>query len=143
MKKVCILLALFAVALMPLDNVVANETIDIGFAVATTGHAARVGLKAFNGATIALNEINAADGILGKKLKLVLEDHKCEPTEGVNAASKLIFKDKVVVLIADTSQYAWSGACAHYTWPHCTLNPRIRQDGVLDALDIFEVLCYA
>ena len=102
MKKVFILLALFAVALMPLDNVVAKETIDIGFAVATTGHAARVGLKAFNGATIALNEINAADGILGKKLKLVLEDHKCEPTEGVNAASKLIFKDKVVVLIADT-----------------------------------------
>jgi len=101
MKKIFISLVLFAVALMPLDNASAKETIDIGFTVATTGHAARVGLKALNGATVALNEINAAGGILGKKLKLVLEDHKCEPTEGVNAASKLIFKDKVDVLIAD------------------------------------------
>jgi len=101
MKKLLILLMLFALALIPLEKAGAKETIDIGFVVATTGHAARVGLKALDGARVAVNEINAAGGVLGKKLNLVVEDHKCEPTEGVNAANKVIFKDKVDVLIAD------------------------------------------
>ncbi|MBW1613809.1 MAG: ABC transporter substrate-binding protein, partial [Deltaproteobacteria bacterium] len=91
MKNVLILLTLLTIALIPLNNVAAKGTIDIGFTVATTGHAARVGLKALHAASVAVNEINEAGGVLGKDLKLVVEDHKCEPTEGVNAANKLIF----------------------------------------------------
>ncbi len=102
MKKTVLLSFLLGMILTPFGSAWANDTLHIGFAVATTGHAARVGLKALDGARIAVNEINAAGGVLNKKLQLIVEDHKCEPTEGVNAASKLIFKDKVDVLIADT-----------------------------------------
>ncbi len=102
MKKTALLSFLLAIVLISFGSAGANDAINIGFAVATTGHAARVGLKALDGAKIAVNEINSAGGVLDKKLHLIVEDHKCEPTEGVNAASKLIFKDKVDVLIADT-----------------------------------------
>lgn len=102
MKKTTLLSLLLGIVLIPFGSAWANDTINIGFAVATTGHAARVGLKALHGAKVAVNEINDAGGVLNKKLRLVVEDHKCEPTEGVNAASKLIFQDKVDVLVADT-----------------------------------------
>lgn len=102
MRKSLLILTALGLALILPNGVTAKDAIDIGFAVATTGHAARVGLKALNGAKVAINEINSHGGVLGKQLNIIVEDHKCEPTEGVNAASKLIFKDKVDVLIADT-----------------------------------------
>jgi branched-chain amino acid transport system substrate-binding protein len=101
MKKAFFVLVLLAFTTSPFA-VFSAETIDIGFTVATTGQAARVGLKALQGANIAIEEINSAGGVLGKKLRLIVEDHKCEPTEGINAINKLIFQNKVSALVADT-----------------------------------------
>jgi branched-chain amino acid transport system substrate-binding protein len=55
------------------------------------------------GAKIAEDQINAAGGVLGRKIQLVVEDNKSNPTEAVATAEKLIGKDKVPVMMG-----AWS-----------------------------------
>src|SRR3954451_13715814 len=53
-----------------------------------------------NGAKTAMEEINAAGGVLGRKIKFVTEDGACNPSQSVAAAEKLISQQKVVALIA-------------------------------------------
>jgi branched-chain amino acid transport system substrate-binding protein len=52
---------------------------------------------------MAEEQINAAGGVLGRKIQLVVEDNKSNPTEAVATAEKLIAKDKVPVMMG-----AWS-----------------------------------
>src|SRR5690606_37868393 len=55
------------------------------------------------GAKIAAAEINDNGGVLGKKLQLIIEDNKSNPTEASNVTEKLIVRDKVPALLG-----AWS-----------------------------------
>ena len=48
--------------------------------------------------TIAIDEINAKGGVLGRPLELVRRDDEGNPAKGVTAARELIFKEKVAVL---------------------------------------------
>lgn len=81
----------------------AQEVIKIGVNQPLTGVVAASGNYVTNGAKIAADEINANGGINGKKIRLVIEDNKSNPTEAVNAAEKLIVRDKVTVMLG-----AWS-----------------------------------
>ena len=51
---------------------------------------------------MALEEINQAGGVLGKKVDLIIEDDTGEPSVGIAAAEKLLTRDKVVALIGAT-----------------------------------------
>ena len=84
-------------------NALAQETIKIGVTQPLTGAFAASGNYVAQGAKIAEDEINKAGGVLGKKLQLIIEDNKSNPTEAVSTVEKLIQKDKVPVLIG-----AWS-----------------------------------
>src|SRR6186997_2866003 len=77
----------------------AQETIKVGVIQPLTGAFAASGTYVVNGAKIAADEINAKGGILGKKLELVIEDNKSNPTEAAAVAEKLITSDKVPVLM--------------------------------------------
>ena len=81
----------------------AQETIKIGVTQPLTGAFAASGNYVAQGAKIAEDEINQAGGVLGKKIQLIIEDNKSNPTEAVSTVEKLIEKDKVPVLIG-----AWS-----------------------------------
>ena len=50
------------------------------------------------GAELAIDQINAAGGVLGKKLELITRDDGGNPGEAVRAAEELISSDKVAVL---------------------------------------------
>jgi len=76
----------------------AQETIKIGVIQPLTGSVAYNGLTYVNGAKLAVERRNAAGGVLGKKIELVIEDGQCRPANSVNAAEKLIVRDKVVAL---------------------------------------------
>jgi branched-chain amino acid transport system substrate-binding protein len=76
----------------------AQETIKIGVIQPLTGSVAYNGGTWVNGAKLAADEINAKSGVLGKKIELVIEDGQCKPANSVNAAEKLIQRDKVAVL---------------------------------------------
>lgn len=76
----------------------AQETIKIGVIEPLTGSVAYNGLASLNGAKLAVERRNAAGGVLGRKIELVVEDGQCRPANSVNAAEKLIQRDKVVAL---------------------------------------------
>ena len=75
------------------------QTIKIGVNEPLTGAFAASGTYVVNGAKIAADEINAKGGVLGKKIELVIEDNKSNPTEAAAVAEKLITSDKTPVLM--------------------------------------------
>jgi len=77
----------------------AQETIKIGVLEPLTGPFAASGTYVMNGAKIAADQINAKGGVLGKKLELIIEDNKSNPTEAASVAEKLMVRDKVPVLM--------------------------------------------
>jgi len=76
----------------------ADDTIKIGLVTALSGESARAGEALTRGLTIAIDELNAKGGALGKKFELVRRDDEAQPAKGVTAARELIFKEKVAVL---------------------------------------------
>jgi len=76
--------------------------IKIGVAEALSGGAAQYGFSIRNGFTLAAEEINAAGGINGDKIVLVVEDEQGKKEEAINAFKKLIFQDKVLMLFGPT-----------------------------------------
>jgi branched-chain amino acid transport system substrate-binding protein len=77
----------------------AADTIKIGVNEPLTGAFAASGTYVVNGAKIAADEINAKGGVLGRKIELVIEDNKSNPTEAAAVAEKLITSDKTPVMM--------------------------------------------
>jgi branched-chain amino acid transport system substrate-binding protein len=67
-----------------------NEPITIGAVLPLTGEAAHWGIPPRNGAELAIDQINGAGGIVGRKLKLSVEDDRCQPADGVSAFNKIM-----------------------------------------------------
>jgi len=82
-------------------------TIALGVIMPLTGDAASYGESENRAIQIAVDEINAAGGIDGRRIKLVLEDGKCDPQAAGTAAQKLVNVDKVKIVIG--------GACSGET----------------------------
>jgi branched-chain amino acid transport system substrate-binding protein len=90
---------LFAAVLLSLGIANANaQAIKIGLVTALSGQSARAGEAITRGLTVAIDEINARGGVLGRKLELVRRDDEATPAKGVIAARELLFKEKVAVL---------------------------------------------
>lgn len=77
----------------------AAEPIVIGFITALTGPTSLWGNQEANGAKLRVEEINAAGGVLGRPLKLIIYDHKGTPQEGVLAYRRLVDEDKAVAVL--------------------------------------------
>ena len=84
-----------AAAAAGLTAAAAEETIRIGFNVPLTGFAAADGTSARIGAELAVEQINAAGGVGGKALELVIYDDQASPKEAVPIATRLIEQDGV------------------------------------------------
>lgn len=50
-----------------------------------------------------MEEINAAGGVLGRKIQLITEDNQSKAGESATIAKKLISRDKVVALIGEVA----------------------------------------
>ena len=73
------------------------QPIVIGVSTAQTGPAATAAEWELWGVNLAVEEINAAGGVLGRKLEILVMDNKCNPSEAVNVANKLV-EAKVVAI---------------------------------------------
>lgn len=74
----------------------------IGGLAPLTGNVAQYGIAAYQGAMLAVQEINDAGGILGgRKINFICEDEKGDATEAVTAYNKLVQNDKIVALVGD------------------------------------------
>jgi len=96
------LAAFSALAAVGASGAAAAADIKLGAAEALTGPAAQYGLSIKNGLELALEEINAAGGVKGNKLTLVLEDEQGRKEQAIDVFKKLIFQDKVLMLFGPT-----------------------------------------
>jgi len=78
-----------------------GDAYKIGLISPMSGANARYGAFANRGAALAVKEINAAGGVLGKKIELVSGDSQCVPAEGVSATKRMITFDKLPIIIGD------------------------------------------
>jgi branched-chain amino acid transport system substrate-binding protein len=89
-----LLFAIIAATLMP-AAALAAENIKIGFPMPLSGPASVYGVPITKGAEMAVQEINANGGVLGRKLELLTRDSKASADEAVRLARELIIKDNV------------------------------------------------
>ncbi len=97
--KSLVLRSLMLAAVVFSAPAVAQEEVRIGLIEPLTGSVAYNGNSVVEGAKLAIAEVNAAGGVLGKQVKLMIEDGQCQPATSVNAVEKLVQKDKAVLLV--------------------------------------------
>ncbi|NSW82173.1 MAG: ABC transporter substrate-binding protein [Syntrophothermus sp.] len=78
-----------------------EEVVKLGFLGALTGSVANYGIPGKKGMEMAIDELNAKGGILGKKVVGIYEDNKGESSEVANITQKYISRDKVNAIIGD------------------------------------------
>lgn len=90
--------ALALAAQHPLLRAQGKEPIRIGILIPLTGATSQFGATMSRAAQIAAEEINAAGGVHGRRVEVVIEDDQSNPEAAVRAARKLIDLDRVVAI---------------------------------------------
>lgn len=76
----------------------AQDTLKVGLVAAMSGQSAKSGEAIVRGLSVAIDEINAKGGVLGKKVELVVRDDESNPAKGVVAARELVQREKVAMM---------------------------------------------
>jgi branched-chain amino acid transport system substrate-binding protein len=80
-----------------------QEVIRIGEYASMTGKEATYGQASHKGTLLAVEEVNQAGGVLGKKLVLLTEDNQSKPGESATIVKKFISRDKVVAVLGEVA----------------------------------------
>lgn len=99
MKTPALLLALLASA----TALVAADPIKVGEFACLTGKDATFGQSQHKGIQLALEELNAAGGVLGRPFELITEDNQSKPGESATIAKKLLSRDKVIAILGEVT----------------------------------------
>jgi branched-chain amino acid transport system substrate-binding protein len=75
-----------------------TDPIKIGYLPALTGPSSSTGIGINRGTELAVNEINAAGGIKGRKIELISRDTQSDPTKAVNAVAELTQRQKASII---------------------------------------------
>src|SRR5882757_3060960 len=95
---------LLGIACHPAEQPAAASTdIPIGVYAATSGSEAAFGQATVEGEKLAAEEINNNGGVLGKKIRLVMEDDQGKAEEAASVVTKLITHDNVLAIIGENS----------------------------------------
>ena len=68
-----------------------------------TGTTATFGISTKNGIDMAIDEVNKAGGVLGKKVRVIVEDDQGKPEEAQTVVTKLITKDQVIAVLGEVA----------------------------------------
>ena len=92
-------LAFFFGLLMVCPLTYAADTIKVGIVDTYTGPATTFTMDVLDGFKLAVNEINAKGGVLGKKIEYTTRDEKFKPDIGLAMAKELVLKENVDILM--------------------------------------------
>ena len=112
-----------------------GDTIKIGEFASLTGKEATFGTSAHEGTLLAIEQVNLAGGVLGKKIELITEDDQTKAGEPANAVNKLISKDGVVAIlgeVASSRSLEAAPICQQNKIPMispASTNPTVTQEG--------------
>ena len=81
----------------------AQEEIAVGEFASLTGGSASFGQSSHKGTALAIEEVNAQGGVLGKKIKLITEDDQSQAGQPATIVRKLISQDKVVAVLGEVA----------------------------------------
>lgn len=98
-----VLVATLAFLLIGVGSAIAADTFKIGGLVPITGTQAVMAEDLATGLKLAEEDVNAAGGVLGKPVQVIIEDTETRPAPGMDAARKLIDVDKVGVIVGGFS----------------------------------------
>ena len=121
--------------LLPIAATAAAEPIKIGHYGSLTGKDAAFGVATRKGVLLAVEEINAKGGVLGRPLAYLVEDIQSKQGESATAVKKLISRDKVVAVIganASANSLEAAPVCQNAKIPMMAIsstNPRVTEVG--------------
>ena len=115
----------------------AKDTDDIvlGEVGSLTGAEAAFGISTRNGIELALEEANAAGGVKGKKVRVIVYDDQSKPEEAASATTRLITQDKVKLVlgeVASSNSLAMAPICQANKVPMISpssTNPAVTEQG--------------
>jgi len=99
-----------------------------------TGSTATFGTSSHDGIMLAVDQINAAGGVLGKPIRVITEDDQSKADEAVNAVQKLINRDRVVGILGEVASkrsLAAGNVCEKYKTPMlspASTNPEVTRN---------------
>src|SRR5213596_2759755 len=103
MIKALRFLALPALAAAFTGAALAQNPIKVGEFASLTGKEAAFGQSSHRGTLLAIEELNAAGGLLGKKINFIFEDNRTTPGESATIVKKLITRDHVVAVLGEVA----------------------------------------
>jgi len=115
--------------------VFAQDEIAVGEYASLTGGSASFGQSSHKGTELAIEEINNAGGVLGKKIKLITEDDQSMAGQPATIVRKLISQDKVVAVlgeVASSKSLEAAPICQQSKIPMITpasTNPKVTETG--------------
>jgi branched-chain amino acid transport system substrate-binding protein len=80
-----------------------SNGITLGLYLSLTGDKADFGVSTRNGVNIALEELNAAGGLLGQQVRAVAEDTRGDSNEAASAVTRLIDREQVCGVIGEVA----------------------------------------
>jgi branched-chain amino acid transport system substrate-binding protein len=135
MKRTLLFAALLAATLVVGCKQGGSNTIRVGEFASLTGKEATFGISSHEGTLLAIEEINAAGGVLGKKLELLTEDTQSKAGEPATVVNKLIARDGVVAMLGEVASSRSMEAapiCEQYKIPMVSpssTNPKLTEMG--------------
>ena len=121
--------------LLPLGCAKKVDEIVVGEYGSLTGTTATFGISTKNGIELYVDNLNAAGGIGGTKLRVIVEDDQSRPEEAATAVSKLIDQDGVIAVlgeVASSRSMAAGPACQQAGVPMISpssTNPKVTEIG--------------
>ena len=80
-----------------------GDKVRVGVFMSTTGTTANFGISSVNGIKMAADEINAAGGINGKQVELLVQDDRSDASEAATIVTKFVTQDMVNAVIGEVA----------------------------------------
>ena len=96
-------LLFFALTALPATAASTLGPIKVGEFASLTGKEATYGQASHKGTLLAVEEVNAAGGVLGRKLELLTEDNQSKAGDSATIVKKFISRDKVVAILGEVA----------------------------------------
>lgn len=142
--KSLIVMTLFGFALLSAcGRAPSSDEILIGEYSSLTGTTATFGLSTHRGLLLAVEDVNGAGGIFGRKIKLITEDTQSKPEEAATAVTKLITRNRVAAIIgevASSRSLAAAPICQRNRIP--MVSPASTNPAVTEKGDFIFRVCY-
>ena len=120
-----------------------SEPIVIGVISPNTGALAAYGNGITTGVDLAVEQINAAGGILGRQVELIKTDDQSDPTECLNAFNSLVSQGVGLIIGSATSGCTSAITDAANEEQVCLLSPTATADSITTEDDYIFRACYA